>query len=724
MKSSLESVFGYSNTREAERLLVRNEGWDASGNINPRPLALMCGCSAALGGEYMSAVLVLALLAVISPPIVPADPEEIVVTGERIPRTLRETPSSVVVFTAPMIDGEAGADRLDQLLEQVPNVQMGSGGQGPTIRGQDSTGVLQDLPAFLGGTRPRVTVQVDGRAVSYNEFVSGVAPLWDVERVEVFRSPQSTTQGRNSIAGAIFVYTNDPTYEWEGRARLIHGNFDTWQGSAAVSGPIVDGQLAFRMSGDARTGRTASKVVDSVVVGADPNRDRYWNVRARLLTEPVALAGLRVEASYVHQDSRQPPGEGIVPPFKEQRGSPGRAVFDNNVDSLTVEARYDIADQLQLTSTLSTGWIVNQRFAPPGLGETLTDVRDRSAETLLDWQPNQRVKARLGLHWLKTDLDQFIDLTRVFGIGEFVDDQHSLGLFGEVELKPVPRVTIIAGLRHQRDRQDRDGLLGNPFFPAVVDFDRTFKAWLPKLSLSYDFSDQITAGLLVQHAYNPGGTTINFDTGLQEEFGQESLWSYELFGRASLFRGKLWLTANLFRNDFGNAQRAEQRAFTIPGQGTAFWFLIYNVPTARSQGLEASVDWRVTDRLRARGGLGLLRTRIDDDAPGPFAGNQFGRAPKFSASAALEWRPADRLQLNADIRHHSGYFSNDLNTPALRVDKATVVNARAAYDLGQITLSAYARNLFDNFYLTSLFNPTSATAGDPREIGVGLEVDF
>jgi len=54
----------------------------------------------------------------------------------------------------------------------------------------------------------------------------------------------------------------------------------------------------------------------------------------------------------------------------------------------------------------------------------------------------------------------------------------------------------------------------------------------------------------------------------------------------------------------------------------------------------------------------------------------------------------------------------------------TVVNARAAYDLGQVTLSAYVRNLFDNFYLTSLFNPASATAGDPREIGVGLEVDF
>lgn len=67
-------------------------------------------------------------------------------------------------------------------------------------------------------------------------------------------------------------------------------------------------------------------------------------------------------------------------------------------------------------------------------------------------------------------------------------------------------------------------------------------------------------------------------------------------------------------------------------------------------------------------------------------------------------------------------FQHDLNTPAFRIGKATVVNARAAHDLGRFTLSAHVRNLFDNFYLTSQFSPTFATAGDPREIGLGLEM--
>ena len=135
-------------------------------------------------GGFVSAATALILLAAISsqdrPGADDAESGEIVVTGERVPRSLRETASSVAVITAEDIERSPGADRLDDILEQVPNIQFGSGNLGPTIRGQDTTGALQDLPAFLGGNRARVTVQVDGRAVGYSEFVSGVTPLRNV----------------------------------------------------------------------------------------------------------------------------------------------------------------------------------------------------------------------------------------------------------------------------------------------------------------------------------------------------------------------------------------------------------------------------------------------------------------------------------------------------------------------------------------------------------------
>ena len=74
--------------------------------------------------------------------------------------------------------------------------------------------------------------------------MSGSQSAWDIAQVEVFRSPQTTTQGRNSIAGAIFVTTRAPTNDWEGRARAILGDFDTRQFSVALSGPVVKDELA------------------------------------------------------------------------------------------------------------------------------------------------------------------------------------------------------------------------------------------------------------------------------------------------------------------------------------------------------------------------------------------------------------------------------------------------------------------------------------------------
>lgn len=650
--------------------------------------------------------------------------QEVVVTGERLSRPYSETASSVVVITAEMNEALAGADRIEDILSLVPNVQAGSGGEGPTIRGQDSTGVLRDLPAFLGGTRPRVTLQVDGRAVSFNEFVFGLTSVWDVDRVEVFRSPQTTTQGRNSIAGAIFIETRDPGYAWEGRVRALGGNYDTWQASGVVSGPLVEDQLALRIAGDIRRSRTSSEISD-FVEGADPNRDDYGLVRMKLLLEPKAVPGLRLLTTYTHVDSKMPQVEGVQKPFEARQDPLARyGVFSNDVDSLTSVLDYRMSPDLDSTTTLSFGdaWI--ERFAPPGLGQSQTHSRDFSAESVLRWVPDQPMRALGGVHYLRSRLDQDINLSAVLGEGSFADEQQSLGLFGELTFRPMPRLPVSAGIRYQRDRQDRQGLLGTTGSGYPIDFDETFDAWLPKVSVTHEFSRDLSLGVLVQKAYNPGGTTLNLDTGEQDEFGAESLWNYELFVRTVFAGGRVTLDANVFYNDFDNAQRARLRAFTVPGGATAFWAEIDNIPRAESTGLEVDLAWRLGKGLLLRAGLGLLDTRIVEPTPESesLRGNEFQRSPAVTASAAIDWRPAAGWRLSAQGRYNSDYYSDDANRPDLKISGTAVLDARASYERGQWTVFSYVRNVFDTFYLTSLSSTVRGTAGDPRQYGLGFEV--
>lgn len=657
------------------------------------------------------------------------DSDPIIITGERVPREIRETSSSVVVLTRDDIEAQAGSDRLEQLLALVPNVEPGGGNDGPTIRGQDTTGILRELQAFLGGSRPRVTVQVDGRVTGYFESIMGVTPVWDVAQVEVFRSPQTTTQGRNSIGGAIFVRTADPTYRWEGRARAIVGNYDTRQGSALISGPLIDDQLAFRAAADFRRERTSSLIAD-LIPDADLNRDEFGILRFKLLAEPSALPGARLVTTYVHQESRAPQIVGVRRPFKDRRADALQfyGVFDNNVETLTSILDYEFSADLAATTTLSWGDSSIRRRARLGLGRARIEAQDFAIEPVLRWQLGPALRFLGGVNYFRSHLDQFIDLTTffpIFGTGEFEDRQTSLGIFGEGTFEQGPW-RLAAGLRYQRDTQDREGMVTTARPGFSLDFDESFQAWLPKVSLAYRFSEDIHAGLLVQRAYNPGGVTLTLDRGTNDTFEAETLWNFELFGRASLAGGRLSLAGNLFYNDIQNAQRSQLRPLLQPNGIEVFISEIDNAPGAESYGLEVDLAWRVAPTLSLRAGVGLLRTQITVTqlANDPLLGKEFQRSPHYTAVAAIDWRPFRNARLSAQLRTRGGYFSNDANSPALRIRPATALDARAAYDIGPISLSAYVRNAFDDFHLTLLTSANLGRAGDPREFGIGLEGRF
>src|SRR4029078_2344287 len=177
--------------------------------------------------------------------------------------------------------------------------------------------------------------------------------------------------------------------------------------------------------------------------------------------------------------------------------------------------------------------------------------------------------------------------------------------------------------------------------------------WLPKLSLAYDFTSTVRAGVPVQRAYNPGGTTLRFDIARPDNFEAETMWDYELFARARLGHA-ITASANLFYYDIHDAQRAKEIQIIGPAGFPVGFADMFNVPKARSYGLEAEVDWRPSKRLTSRFSLGLLDSGIARSAPAypEFSGNQFGRSPHLSAAAAVDWDAVPRLRLSVQVRQH------------------------------------------------------------------------
>lgn len=664
-----------------------------------------------------------------------AKQDAIVVTGERVKRSQKDTPSSVFVFEKKDIERLAAPNRLQEILQNVPNVLIQNHRAPPVIRGQRSVGVLQGVDQFFGGARPRTVLQIDGRTVSFAEFLNTPEGIWDVDHVEVFVSPQSTTQGTNSIGGAIFMHTADPTFKPEARIRAIAGDFERRQLSAVLSAPLVGDELAFRVSGDLYHSVSTTKL--SAVNGIGPidgisdlNPDRYQSVRAKLLAEPHAIPGLKVLLGYSHSHNEVPQIEFAASPVRERRDDGySLGYYHVTVDTLMSRISYSVRPDLESRTIVTFGALHYQRFAPAGFGPNHIHDRDWSFESVLDWKPAGTISAVGGVAYQRYDVDQSIDLA-LFGLGTdtFKDRQPSAGLFGEFSWHATDRLSFSAGARYQVDNKRRTGLV-EMWPPLLLDYDATWHKFLPKLSVAFDVTNDLRIGALVQRAYNPGGVDLVPERHGQIDYRPEYMWDYELFTRVSLFDHRVTLNGNIFYE----ALKDQQRTFDYkPGDPKRdFFFLIVNEPRAEIYGAELSIAAKPVSSLTLNLALGYLKTRIIKgvEITDPYVDQNFYGAPPLTATAGADWEPVKKLHITSQVRRVAGFANNDVGDKLNSTRGFWMVDGRANWETKRFTVFAYAQNLFNTLRILGFAGPLSDPfreneLTDPREFGVGLEAHF
>ena len=303
--------------------------------------------------------------------------ETITVTGQKIDRSLQETPASVAVVTNQQIEQQNLIDMFD-VLEQMPNV-TGRFGRDFSIRGINAFNVSGGGNSFL------TSVYVDGAILPRRMIEQGGFSAWDVEQVEVLRGPQSTLQGRNALAGAIVMRTTRPTYEWQGKARLAAGEYGRRDAAVAVGGELVDNQIAFRFSGEKNS-------FDGFNYNVTRDEDSDFNdnetYRLKLLYEPQGIEDLSFLFSYTYNESE------IGPQFTAFRedvdlfenrhlffNDPTFEFTKNNIYNLEID--YDI-DEYWSFASVSThingfyGYLWDNDTGPRPLA---TQTDDRSDDT-------------------------------------------------------------------------------------------------------------------------------------------------------------------------------------------------------------------------------------------------------------------------------------------------------------------------------------------------------
>jgi iron complex outermembrane recepter protein len=149
-----------------------------------------------------------------------ADDGDIVVTAQFRSQRLQDTPLSITAVNAATLEARSQTSIAD-VAAQAPNVILVPGGAvfGPALGAQiRGIGQFDFNPAY----EPGVGVYVDD--VYFPTLTGSVFDLLDLDRVEILRGPQGTLTGRNSIGGAIKLFSKKPSGDGSGYVEGTYGS--------------------------------------------------------------------------------------------------------------------------------------------------------------------------------------------------------------------------------------------------------------------------------------------------------------------------------------------------------------------------------------------------------------------------------------------------------------------------------------------------------------------
>jgi iron complex outermembrane receptor protein len=173
--------------------------------------------------------------------------EEVVVTAQFREQNLQDAPLAITAISAEMLQARSQTN-IAEVANQAPSVTLKpqAGIYGPSLAASiRGVGQFDYNPAL----EPGVGVYVDD--VYFATLTGSIFDLLDLDRVEILRGPQGTLAGRNSIGGAVKLYSKKPEGSDTGQISGTYGSRDRTDLRGSVDLGLSD-QLALRVAGVAK----------------------------------------------------------------------------------------------------------------------------------------------------------------------------------------------------------------------------------------------------------------------------------------------------------------------------------------------------------------------------------------------------------------------------------------------------------------------------------------
>ncbi|HYD28599.1 TonB-dependent receptor [Brevundimonas sp.] len=695
---------------------------------------------------------------------------EIIVTARRRDEALKDVPISVSALGAERLE-ETGATDITALQQQTPNATV------QVARGSNSTlisfirGVGQQDP--LWGFEPGVGLYVDDVYIARPQ--GAVLDIYDVERIEVLRGPQGTLYGRNTVGGAVKYVTSRLSQDPELMLRGAYGSYNQVDLLASGSMPLADN---FRIGG-AIASYQRDGYGENLNTGAEHYNKDVLAGRVSMEWEPREDMSIRLAYDRVEDDSNPRHGH------REVAGvGPGAGVPDSVYDTYAGIGDENSVMNQGFSATVQLD--VNEHWT----FKSITAWREGETDTVIDFDntpaPTLDIPAYYADDQLTQEFQFLFDYDRIQGVmGFFYLDGHAEGAFdtiagnlgivigtggqvnteswagyADVNLDLTDRLHLSLGARYTLDNKtgtvfranylgatNSPLLGGTPRAPLLVRTDYTasndFNQFTPRVALSYDLNDDMTAYASYSQGYKSGGFDMRGDAILTPDtvngYEPETVDSIELGLKGSLDR--LSFAASVFRNEYNDQQVTTQ----VPAVGGIASF-VDNVGSSTFLGAEFEGSLFLSDSLSANFAVGYLDSDFEEFLRYNLALGVYEdisdqvvlqNAPKWTGYLGLTWRgdvAGGELAVTPSVSYRDDYSQFEFPNPILDQEAYALVDLSIVWtDPGdRYTVGLYGKNLTDEEYRVGAYNFAGAVFNDsligyygpPQTVTASLQVKF
>lgn len=688
---------------------------------------------------------------------------DIIVTALRRSDALQDTPAAIAAFTSKTIEA-AGIERPADFIGLTSNVSLvetqNAGNAFIIIRG-----ITQ-----ARNSEPSVAVVIDGvQQVNPAQFNQ---ELFDIEQIEVLKGPQGGLYGRNAIGGAIIITTKRPTDEFEGKIKAGIDNGFGYNIGGALSGPIADG-VKFRV---ASSWRDTEGYIRNTFLNEDADPVQNFSLRGNLLFEPtpelsIDLRGsvdlLRTQALYFNIVADV--NDTSLPVRVNNAGQNDRDIYnlslkldyDTGAGTITSVTSYDTVKEI-LTGDSFNFLPIPESFFFSLFGFDLNqsqylNVKAWSEELRFASSTDQPFQWMVGGYMIGTD--RFISTGNMVDTGAGVfpvyhtpstnpanpqatflsdsQDNFAWAAFANVTYEFTDQFRADASLRYDKDTRENTtltpaGFMNGPGQPNGTTGEvreRSFDAWQPKLTLTWEPTPDLTLYGGYSRGFRSGGfnqtgvggvALANGILGVNDIFEAETAETFEVGAKTQLFdRG---LTLNM-------------SAFTTKSENSYFFVFLAanstqnlgNVPEVRLKGFEIDGTAHPFEGFDLNFGLGYTFSEIKQFASPSVIGNEAPLISRYTLNLGAQYEhelgeSGLSARLRADYRRTGKTWFDITNSTVRR--PIDIVDARLSLEGESWSLTAFSENLFNEKYNAEFSPGGFVFKGRPRRYGLEASYKF